>query len=188
MRNEATRVFVQVAMWEIHCERALRDFVARMNMLGLIGEVRHLRVLVNEIDPGQNLDVEKSVVGNFPNLKSVTLAPWQKEWNVVMPYALDSAELSDGNVLARLGKVLERKEAYREVEELRRKGVRERGWRMFFAFAIRFYAGREEDEEGRGVGLGEERWQLRVWRADLDGGKVERGWSEVYVVQEATLD
>jgi hypothetical protein len=163
-------------MWELHCSRALDAFVSRMKALHYLGEVRHVRLSVFEFERDWKLDLSA-----FPGLRTVTFAPWQKDWTIIM----GSEELSDEKVLAKLWNVMRCKNGYEPV--IRAFHGEGRRYGMFSVFPIRFHLPTEEGQED-GSMASEPRWQLCVWRANLDTGVVERDWREVHLVQEATLD
>ncbi|ETI25592.1 hypothetical protein G647_02366 [Cladophialophora carrionii CBS 160.54] len=226
LQGEAQRAFVQIALWELHCKRAMVAFVRRMAMLRYLGEVRHLRLSVDEVEVEVNVDAEVAhdhtdartdvdlhVYDNvwnpqrdlvvFPNLRSVTFAPWEKGWTITIPERLGSRPLWDENVMPRMWRVLESKEAYRPLRET--FADKTRGYTLYFVFPICFHLPssqpqsppprrRPRPREGN-ANLDVDaprsplpRWQLCVWRANLDHGIIERDWREMHLAQEATLD
>ncbi|KIX99912.1 uncharacterized protein Z520_04549 [Fonsecaea multimorphosa CBS 102226] len=176
VRREAQRVFIQMAMWELHCQRALQSFVNRMKTLHSLEYVRHVRLNVFEqLEATWELDLD-----TFPNLRTVTFAPNPKGWTITVPQRAGSEELSDANVMLKVWHVLESRDGYGPVREAYEQKA-SRAYRMFFVFPIRFHL----PETSRD---GSPRWQLSVWRANMDTGSIERDWREVHLVQEATLD
>ncbi|KAJ9610344.1 hypothetical protein H2200_005121 [Cladophialophora chaetospira] len=180
IKGEATRLFVQTAMWEIHCKQAMKTFTARMTTLGYLAEVRHIRLNVYELDITWKL-----VLSMFPRLQSATFSPWQKGWTIVVPETAESEDLSDENVISKVWRALDTVEAYNPVRQA--YGDKSRPYKMYFVFPIRFHQPRDNAAPQR-FNSQQPRWQLCVWRADLDKGTVERDWKEVHLVQEATLD
>ncbi|OAP59318.1 hypothetical protein AYL99_06616 [Fonsecaea erecta] len=183
VRQEAQRVFVQVAIWEPHCKHALHAFVSRMTALHRLGDVRHVRLNVFELESTWALHLDE-----FPNLRTATFAPNPKSWTITIPQLADSAELSDANVMSKVWDVLESRDGYGPVREAFKQKTRR--YRMLFVFPIRFHL---PERPSRGCRRGRTnasapRWQLSVWRANLDTGTIERDWQEVHLVQEATLD
>jgi len=173
VRQEAQRVFVETAMWELHCQQAFTAFVSRMTALHTLNNVRHVRMNVFEIESQWKLNLEY-----FPKLLTATFSPWQKGWTIDVPEQADSELLSDVNVMDRVWRVLESKEGYGPVRDAFKQPRR---FRIHFVFPIRYLL------PGK-TGFGSPLWQLSVWRADLDTGMIERTWQEVHLVQEATLD
>ena len=179
VREEAQRAFVQIAMLEIHCKQALSTFVGRMTALRYLDAIRHIRMNVYELDLDWNLDIRM-----FPKLQSVTFAPWQKGWTIVTPEYEHSEHLADANVMLKLWNVLNTKTAYNLVVQAYKD--KSRRYKMYFVFPIRFHL--HLDEAKPHLSGSQPRWQLCVWRANLDKGTIERTWKEVHLVQEATLD
>ncbi len=173
VRQEAQRVFVETAMWELHCQQAFTAFVSRMTALHTLNNVRHVRMNVFEIESQWKLNLEY-----FPKLLTATFSPWQKGWTIDVPEQADSELLSDVNVMDRVWRVLESKEGYGPVRDAFKQPRR---FRIHFVFPIRYLL------PGK-TGFGSPLWQLSVWRANLDTGMIERNWREVHLVQEATLD
>ncbi|KAH0838960.1 hypothetical protein FOPE_05570 [Fonsecaea pedrosoi] len=176
VRREAQHVFIQMAMWELHCQQALHSFVNRMNALHSLSHVRHVRLNVFELEATWELNLDK-----FPNLQTATFAPNPKGWTITIPEQAGSDQLSDANVMLHVWQVLESRDGYGPVMEAFNQKTRRRAYSMFFVFPIRFHL----PETSRD---GSPRWQLSVWRANLDTGTIERSWREVHLVQEATLD
>ncbi|KIW23790.1 uncharacterized protein PV07_11963 [Cladophialophora immunda] len=174
VRREAQRVFIQIAMWELHCHQALHSFVNRMKALHSLDDVRHVRLNVFELESTWELNLDK-----FPNLRSATFAPNPKGWTITIPHQADSEQLSDANVMLNVWRVLESRDGYGPVKEAFKQKTRP--YSMFFVFPIRFHLPETSQD-------GSPRWQLSVWRANLDTGTIERNWREVHLVQEATLD
>ena len=179
VKGEATRVFIRTAMWEIHCMQAMQAFIGKITALRYLNEIRHLRLNVYELEHVWKLDLEA-----FPKLQSATFAPWQKGWTIVIPESADSEPLSDDNIMLKVWQVLNTKEAYDPVRQAFRD--KSRRHRMYFVFPIQFHL--SPDEAKPQWSNTQPRWQLCVWRANLDTGVLERDWREVHLVQEATLD
>ncbi len=179
VRGEAQRTFVQTAMWELHCKRAMSTFVGRMTALRYLDEIRHVRLNVFELELDWRLDVTV-----FPKLQSVTFAPWQKGWTIVIPEYDGSERLSDEHIMPKVWQVLRTKEGYDPVMQAYKDNSRP--YEMYFVFPIQFY---RLLPPGVIQMFGSNPfWQLCVWRANLDKGTIERDWKEVHLVQEATLD
>lgn len=173
VRHEARRAFVQLAIWEIHCQKALDVFTNRMTALRLVEGVRHVRLNVFEEELNWELDLRP-----FRNLSTVTFSPWQKGWTLTIPAQADSELLTDGNISRLLWEVLLSKPAYNALLE---SLMQPRNYATLFVFPIRYHL---PPNPGSGATL----WQLDVWRAHLDTGIIDRTWREVYLPQEATLD
>ncbi|KIW16495.1 hypothetical protein PV08_06550 [Exophiala spinifera] len=173
VRCEAQRAFVQLAIWEVHCQKALGVFVSRMAALRLLEEIRHVRLNVFETEPQWMPDLT-----HFPNLLNVTFSPWQKCWTINIPAQADSEMLSDKNVMDHLWAMLTTKSAYAPVIDTFKKP---RTYTMHFVFPIRYHLPRK-------AGSASPFWQLDIWRANLDKGVIDRHWREVHLVQEATLE
>ncbi|EXJ57372.1 hypothetical protein A1O7_07719 [Cladophialophora yegresii CBS 114405] len=195
LQAEAQRAFVQIALWEMHCKRAMVAFVRRMAALGYLSEVRHLRLSVDEADVVDDhaWNLQRDLVV-FPNLRTVTFAPGQKGWTITIPEQLGSPNLWDENVMPRVWRVLESKEAYTDLREaFAAKAVR--AYTLYFVFPVCFHLP-PQPREGNAIPDGDPprpqrqqpRWQLCVWRANLDDGSIERDWREMHLAQEATLD
>lgn len=173
VRREAQWAFIQGAMWELHCQQALKSFVDRMLALRSLDQVRHVRLNVFEVDLRWELNLE-----TFSKLRTATFSPWQKGWTIDIPEQANSELLSDANVMVKVWHVLESKDGYDPVLRAFRQP---RSYNMYFVFPIRFHLPEKTQS-------GSPRWQLRIWRAHLDKGILERDWREVHLVQEATLD
>lgn len=201
--SEARRAFVRTAMWEVHCARAMHTFVARMAKLRYLDQVRHVRVNVFEDVPDGGVDGD-DVRSIFPNLRSVTFAPSQKGWTIVVPERPRSDALSDANILLQIWNVLESIPAYATLRRMCRR-PRSGDWgettttttrtryAIHFVFPIQFHLprsaqGRDDPGNESESESSQPRWQLCVWRANLDACTIERDWREVHLVQEATLD
>ena len=180
VRREAQCAFIRIAMWEVHCRQAMDSLVGRMAALHSLCEVRHVRLNVFELEANWKL-----YLGMLLNLKTVTFGPWQKGWTIDIPAQPDSEQLSDENVMLKVWRVLESKAGYAPVLEAFEQKCSRR-YQMYFVFPIRFYF--PSDKEKVELVWPSKRWQLSIWRACLDAGKVERDWREVHLVQEATLD
>ncbi|KAL6245714.1 hypothetical protein RBB50_007713 [Rhinocladiella similis] len=173
VRDEARRAFVQLAIWEVHCQKALDVFMGRMTDLRLLEEIRHVRLNVFETKSQWELDLTQ-----FPKLLAVTFSPWQKDWTINIHAQADSELLSDKNVMNNLWTVLTTKAAYGPIIETFK---RQRTYAMHFVFPIRYHLPHKTRS-------GSPLWQLDVWRANLDRGMIDRDWREVHLLQEATLD
>ena len=177
--GEAQRAFIQTAMWELHCKQAMYTFIERMRALHYLNEIRHIRLNVYELDPAWTLDLSV-----FPRLQTATFAPWQKGWTIVIPQQPDAEQLSDENVIEKVWYTLIFKKAYRPVRQAFED--KSRTYKMFFVFPIRFHL--SSDERSPQLSGNQPRWQLCIWRANLDKRTIERDWKEVHLVQEGTLD
>ncbi|KIW94020.1 uncharacterized protein Z519_05336 [Cladophialophora bantiana CBS 173.52] len=144
-----------------------------MKALHSLDEVRHVRLNVSELESTWALNLDK-----FPNLRTATFSPNPGTWTINIPQQAGSDQLLDANVMLKVWHVLESRDG-RPVREAFQKKTR--GYRIHFVFPIRFHL-MEKSQNGS------PRWQLSVWRADLDRGTIERDWREVNLVQEATLD
>jgi hypothetical protein len=177
LRQDAQHAFTSLALWEIHCESAFNQFVDRMQYLNALASVRHIRINVFET----SLVYWHLPFDKFPHLTTVTFSPWQKGWTIDIPAPESSPELSDSAVLERLLYMLRHKAGYEPVLDLIPSPA-SRSFKVLFVFPIRFKAASENPL------ISARRWQLRIWRADLDANKVDRTFKEVHLHQEATLD
>ena len=188
LRQEAQRAFIRRAMWELHCEGAFKLFIAKMSALGALLEVRHIRVNVFETSREYwRLPLEK-----LTNIRTVTFAPWQKGWTIDMPVREGSDHLSDSSIMEKIRSVMVCKDGYEPVRDLI---ASQRQYSIHFVFPIRYL------QPGKVLPY---RWKLEVnlpltravtstdttktWRANMDTNTIDRGWHEIYLVQEATLD
>ena len=177
--GEAQRAFIQTAMWELHCKQAMYAFMGKMTVLRRLNDIRHVRLNVYELDIIWKLDLRV-----FPYLKTATFAPWQKGWTIVIPEQLDSEHLSDENVMLKVWRVLDSKDAYKPVRRAFQDTMRL--YQMYYVFPIRFHLPPEKSKAH--LSDSQPRWQLCVWRANMDTRTIERDWREVHLAQEATLD
>jgi hypothetical protein len=175
VKREAQCVFIQTAMWELHCQSAMDALSTRMKLPNGMQHIRHIRLNVFELEAGPKIDLSR-----FSKLNSVTLCPWQKGWTIDVPEQAHSEALSDDNVMSRVWHKLESMPGYVPVLETF-QDTTNRKYKMYFVFPIRFHLPVHAHDRLP-------RWQLRVWRACLDNGSIERSWKEVHLVQEATLD
>ncbi len=188
VRQDAQYAFIKRAIWELHCEGAFKLFLARMNALGALSEVRHIRVSVFETSREYwQLPLEK-----LPHLRSVTFAPWQKGWTIDVPAKDGSDQLTDASIIEKVRDLMAYKDGYEPVRDLI---ASQRSYIIYFVFPIRYLL------PGKVLPY---RWQLKVsptliglivltemiknWRANMDNGTIDRKWRDIYLVQEATLD
>ncbi|RMZ76662.1 hypothetical protein DV738_g4780, partial [Chaetothyriales sp. CBS 135597] len=189
LRQEAQHAFIQRAMWEIHCESACKLFLARLEQLGSLGAVRHIRLNVFETSREYDL-LPLPPLDQLRNLQTVTFAPWQKGWTIDIraAYGDGSDKLSDASVMERVREVMLHKPGYKPVRDLiassnssNTTARRPRDYTVHFVFPVRYLLPSEADDR-------RPHWRLRNWRANMDTGSIDRAWREVYLVQEATLD
>jgi hypothetical protein len=179
LRQDAQHAFTSLVLWEIHCASAFNQFVNRMQYLDALTSVRHLRINVFETSRQYwHLPFDK-----FPHLTTVTFSPWQKGWTIDIAAPEGSPELSDSAVLERLLHMLKHTAGYQPVLDLVSSPT-SRSFKILFVFPIRFKSPSENPE----VCVSAWRWQLRIWRAELDAETVDRDFREVHLHQEATLD
>jgi hypothetical protein len=183
VRSEALRAFIRVAIWEVHCDSAVKAFVQRMKRLGYLDAIRHVRLNVYEEGGDRHVDLTSA---SFPKLRTTTFAPWQKDWTITIAGPASREHLSDQEALNRLWQVLDARAEYQPMKRLFED--RTRRWRMLFVFPVTCHVSPSGDKAGCPPDPKRPRWQLCVWRADLDNRTIERDWREVHLVQEATLD
>ena len=172
VRQDAQRAFINLAMWELHCIAAFNVFLRRMRILNALHCVRHIRTNVFET----SREHWELPLHELPSLRTITFAPWQKGWTIHIPERDGSEQLSDFNIMEKVYDVLGYKDGYEPVRSLI---TGPRNFKVFFVFPIRYLLPSEARLK---------RWQLKVWRADFDANTIDRGWREVHLLQEATLD
>ncbi|RMD40558.1 hypothetical protein DV735_g4578, partial [Chaetothyriales sp. CBS 134920] len=182
VRQEAQEAFIQRAIWEIHCESAFQLFVARLQQLGSVHAVRHIRLNVFETSREY---WAMPPLAQLSNLQTVTFAPWQKGWTIDIPASEGdgSGLLSDARVMQRVRELMLHKSGYEPVRDLidANNDNPTRPYAIHFVFPVRYLLPSSQR-------YSRPRWQLKTWRANMDNGTIDREWREVYLVQEATLD